>query len=291
MNELTNLTFDEVSVVDAGANPEADIVLIKRQKPEQNSPAPAVDTSKLSEVEKSFIKVALQEQLNSRLSPQDTIETLKLNIADLADKVAAHLATQISTINKEAQNMNENEKNTTTETADVQNAEGVNKNSDAPTETNTAPELPAVDVDKNLPKPDAVTVTEEAIEKLNASIAQLTERFNKMQEQAEQAEFVKIAAKYEILGEDTASLAESLKVAKRAGGNLYEKQIQLLDGMLELTKKQGLYDEIGKSGYGSGGTAKTQIEKIAAEIKKNKPELTDRQAIDAAFQAHPELQF
>lgn len=187
--------------------------------------------------------------------------------------------------------MNENEKNTTTETADVQNAQDVNKNSDAPTETNTAPELPAVDVDKNLPKPDAVTVTEEAIEKLNASIAQLTERFNQMQEQAEQAEFVKIAAKYEILGEDTASLAESLKVAKRAGGNLYEKQIQLLDGMLELTKKQGLYDEIGKSGYGSGGTAKTQIEKIATEIKKNKPELTDRQALDAAFQAHPELQF
>ena len=193
--------------------------------------------------------------------------------------------------------MNENEKNTTTETADVQNAQDVNKNSDAPTETtaptetNTAPELPAVDVDKSLPKPDAVTVTEEAIEKLNASIAQLTERFNQMQEQAEQAEFVKIAAKYEILGEDTATLAESLKVAKRAGGNLYEKQIKLLDAMLELTKKQGLYDEIGKSGYGSGGTAKTQIEKIAAEIKKNKPELTDRQALDAAFQAHPELQF
>ena len=268
MNELTNLTFDEVSVVDAGANPEADIVLIKRQKPEQNSPAPA--------------------------DKQETIETLKLNIAELTDKVAAHLAKSISAINKEAQNMNENEKNTTTETADVQNAEGVNKNSDAPTapvETNTAPELPAVDVDKNLPKPDAVTVTEEAIEKLNASIAQLTERFNKMQEQAEQAEFVKIAAKYEILGEDTASLAESLKVAKHAGGNLYEKQIKLLDAMLELTKKQGLYDEIGKSGYGSGGTAATQIEKIAVEIKKNKPELTDRQALDAAFQAHPELQF
>lgn len=266
MNELTNLTFDEVSVVDAGANPEADIVLIKRQKPEQDSPAPA--------------------------DKQEIIETLKLNIAELTDKVAAQLATQLSAINKEAQkNMNELDKNTPTDTADVQNAEGVNKNSDAPTETNTAPELPAVDVDKNLLKPDAVTVTEEAIEKLNASIAQLTERFNKMQEQAEQAEFVKIAAKYEILGEDTASLAESLKVAKRAGGNLYDKQIKLLDGMLELTKKQGLYDEIGKSGYGSGGTAQTKIEKIAAEIKKNKPELTDRQALDAAFQAHPELQF
>ena len=97
---------------------------------------------------------------------------------------------------------------------------------------------------------------------------------------------MKIASKYEILGENADELAKILKSVK--GTDVYDKIIGNLDRELAYVEKAGIFEEIGKRGAGYG---EQSIYKFAAEIKKAEPTLTDRQALDKAFQEHPELQF
>lgn len=139
-------------------------------------------------------------------------------------------------------------------------------------------------VDENTKVDD---VAKANFDELSATLKDLTDRLNAHVEKAEDAEFRKIAERYEILGTDADKLAPMLKAASKSNPTLYETAIRVLDGALEAVKKSGTFDEIGKRGTNN---STPDVQKIAAQIQKSQPNLTWRQAIDAAYLQHPELQ-
>lgn len=100
-------------------------------------------------------------------------------------------------------------------------------------------------------------------------------------------EFRKIAERYEILGQNADELAPLLKSAEAQDNSLYNKLIGVLDSALEATRQAGTFEEVGKRG---DGLKSNDIQKIAASIRQQNPTLTFRQALDAAYLQHPELQ-
>lgn len=124
---------------------------------------------------------------------------------------------------------------------------------------------------------------------LTTTLASLTKRLNEHITKAEDAEWLKVASKYEILGEDSTKLAKVLKSAKVAGGDTYNTTIKLLDNALAAVEKSGTFEEIGKSGSMGTPDADKQIEKCTAEIRKRNPALSYREALIQAYEEHPEF--
>ena len=137
------------------------------------------------------------------------------------------------------------------------------------------------------PEPDATTVEKTEFAQLTDTVAKLAARLEEQIAKAEDKEWLAKAAKYEILGEDPTKLAQLLKATSKASPELHATAVKALDTALAALQKAGTFEEIGKTGAGGAPT----IEKIATEIRKQHPELTRRQALDRAFQEHPELQF
>lgn len=215
MNELKELLIDEVSLVDAGANPEANIVFFKRKEPKE-----------------------------------------------MADKEVQKVETPEAPVEKKDEVVEKNET-----PAPVKKKDEV---------------APVINVEvKPVEKVDLSALTND----LNG----LKERLSAHIEKVEQAEFVKIASKYEILGEKADELAKTLKTAKAAGEETYNSVIKALDTALDVVEKSGTFKEIGKAGSGQADSPQSQIEKIAAELRKNDSTLGYRQSIDLAFQSRPDL--
>ena len=214
MNELTELEVDEVSLVDAGANPQANILLFKRKG-------------------------------ESQMADKDT-------------------------------------KNLEQPAPEPPTPENVNKHDEksAPTPTVEPPTPEIVDKSADLERERAELA--KAQETVNALIGKLQEHVDK----ADTAELTEVAKKYEILGFKTEELVPQLKGLKQFP-ELYKQLITSLDTSLAAVEKSKMFEEIGKSGH--GGTVVTEVEKFATEIQKNNPKLGWREAIDAAYQAHPEL--
>ena len=126
---------------------------------------------------------------------------------------------------------------------------------------------------------------------LTAELSKLTTTLRKQIEKAEDVEWLKVASKYELLGQDAKKLAPMLKKAKAEAPEVYELAIQTLDSALEAVNKSQLFEEIGKSGTRSEINQETQIEKFAAELRAKDSTLSYRKSIDEAFLAHPELKF
>ena len=207
MTKLTNLEIEEVSFVDAGANPEAHVTIFKRKE-------------------------------DTQMDEQKIIETTPVEKNDKAEEVTK--------------------------------AEEVSK-----------PEVTA--------KSEEVAKTD-GFNELTATLKDLTDRLNAHIEKAEDAEFRKIAERYEILGTPAEKLAPMLKAASKSNPQVYETAIKVLDGALAAVEKAGTFEEIGKRGDGLKSDGQEQIQTYAAEIQKAKPHLTKRQALDEAYLAHPELQ-
>ena len=227
MNELKELEVDEVSLVDAGANPEAHIVFFKRK--EEKSMAKketAAEVVKQETVAEEVTKVA-----------EPTIDTekteLQKRVAELEAQLAERDAAEKAAVEKAAQ-----------EKLAADNAE------------------------------------------ISAAFERLNQRFEAYVAKAEESELLTTASKYEILGEKAEELAPVLKKMKAA--SVYDEYISKLDRHLALVKKSGTFDEIGKTG---ASYAQASIEGIAKKLMEADPKLTEREAIDRAFQLHPELEY
>lgn len=240
MTELKDIEVREVSLVDAGANPEANILFFKR-KQEENTMAKNDTTPK---------DVNKQEELKS-------------DVADKAEDVSKAAEAAASKVVAEKEN--------------------------------TELKARVAELEKALAERDAAdkaAVEKAAADKAaadNAEISAAFERLNKRFEEyvakAEDAELLKVASKYEVLGENAGQLSATLKKMKAAG--VYDEYVSKLDRELAYVEKSGTFNEIGKSGYNSQAVS---IEKFAAQIRKADPSLTERQALDKAFQEHPELE-
>ena len=128
---------------------------------------------------------------------------------------------------------------------------------------------------------------------LHPEVAAEMKRLKKRADEAEERELMQVAKKYEIIGKKPEELCKTLKSLKDAGGTAYNDMLAVLDSAVEAVEKGGVFDEVGKRG-GDGGVdeadkAWKQIENHAKEIRKAKPELTWDQALDEAAQQHPDL--
>lgn len=131
----------------------------------------------------------------------------------------------------------------------------------------------------------------EAVTKLETLVKSLAARLDEQISKAEDAEFMAIAKKYELLGTPAEELAPLLKSTKAANPTAYESAIKALDVSLNALTKAGIFEEIGKSGDGAKPDAQTQISKAVSEIRKANPTMSERDAIIAAYEAHPEFKY
>lgn len=115
-------------------------------------------------------------------------------------------------------------------------------------------------------------------EEADRIISELLNRINKKIDTLEEVELKKEASKYEILGEKAEDLTAIFKAAKESG--TYNELITTLNKALDLLKKSGTFEEIGKSG---NRNSTPSVEKIAKKIQQAEPSLTWRQAVDKAF--------
>lgn len=124
---------------------------------------------------------------------------------------------------------------------------------------------------------------------LNNGLEALKSRLSSHIEKVEHAEFVKIASKYELIGENAETLAKTLKDAKAVSEETYNSLIKILDKAYDATEKAGTFKEIGRSGSGQADSPQQQIEKIAADLRSKDSTLGYRESIDKAFVANPHL--
>lgn len=125
---------------------------------------------------------------------------------------------------------------------------------------------------------------------ISPELLSLQKRYEALEKSIRMKEFTDVAKKYETLGENTEELAKTLYAMHESNVANYNAYINLLDKSLGLVNKGGLFSEIGKSYHGAaGGSAVDQINAAAAEIRKSDPSLTNEQAVDKAWEAHPEL--
>lgn len=130
---------------------------------------------------------------------------------------------------------------------------------------------------------------EEVLKEVAPELADAFANIKKHVQKQEEAEMLKVAKKYEILGKKAEELAPILKKTKEANADAYNELIAALDDTLEVTKNSGMFSEVGKSGSGGEADAVVKINKFAEEIRKSKPELSIYEARDLAYQQHPEL--
>ena len=143
-------------------------------------------------------------------------------------------------------------------------------------------EISLVDAGAN-PEAEILLFKRKAAQAENADVEKAFARLNRRLEehiaQAENAELLKVASKYEILGEKAEELAATLKKMKTAG--VYAEYISKLERELEYVQKAGVFEELGKSGRSSFSA---DVEKMAAEFQKADPTLSWRFALDKAYQ-------
>ena len=115
----------------------------------------------------------------------------------------------------------------------------------------------------------------------NAELVATLERLNKRMEEhiekAEDAELMKVAAKYEVLGENAENTFKLLKSLKGTEG--YDLLIGTFDKALAQVEQSGLFDEIGKRGRNSNNSA----EELAKKFQQEDSKLTWRQALEKAY--------
>lgn len=122
---------------------------------------------------------------------------------------------------------------------------------------------------------------------LTEQVTKLIDKLNANVDKFRDEEFLKLARRYEILGQKSEDLAPMLKSINASNKPLYNKLIDALNSALEVAEHGKLFQDVGKRG---DGLESNDIQKYAAQIRKENPSLTFRQALDAAYLQHPELQ-
>ena len=136
---------------------------------------------------------------------------------------------------------------------------------------------------------DAPKVPESAdLSGLTSLVENLISKLDMHVERAEDAKIRAVAERYEILGTDADKLAPMLKAAAKSNPQAYETVIKILDRALSVVEKSGVFAEVGKRG--DKPPSDCEIQTLATEFQKANPNLSWRQALDMAYQKHPEWQ-
>lgn len=142
--------------------------------------------------------------------------------------------------------------------------------------------------DKNVCKSEEQKVEKAFEQEFN----DLKQNMANLQKSHDMESMLQVAKKYTLLGKKEEELADTLYAMKKSGAETYDQYIALLDENLALVEKSGLFSEIGKSGNTGayvGSNPESKIQAAAAELRKSNPDLSQYDAIEKAWEAHPEL--
>lgn len=150
----------------------------------------------------------------------------------------------------------------------------------------TIDEVSLVDAGAN-PEANVVLLKRKTASDELEACKKLIENLTAQVEKFKDDEFLKLAKRYEILGQKPDELAPLLKSINSKDKPLYDKLIGALNSALEAAQYGKLFSEIGKRG---GDLKPNDIQKYAAQIRQQNPSMTFRQALEEAYKQHPELQ-
>lgn len=317
--KLKNLEVTSVDFVDAGANPLAKISIFKKADGEKNSSENVI--SKLAKsigvAEKDFTDALILSLTAAveKFSKADEINQPAVNDDDEEEKTEEPIVDNPDdepekkvdeefkkSEEKTEENSMENDLRKKLDAVQLAAIESIEKSygvhihlepngaidAAAGNEIPTAPVTPVVEeksIEKSVEK-SAEEKPEETAD-LTKALAQVVKNLQVKVEKAEDKEFIELAKKYEILGLKAEELAPMLKQAKRTAPALYETSIAVMDGAVAAIEP--MFSEVGKRGSGFVGDARTQVEKMASEIRKKNPDISYHASIDKVFQENPEL--
>jgi hypothetical protein len=125
---------------------------------------------------------------------------------------------------------------------------------------------------------------------MHPEVVKALQELQEMKKSMEINELKTIAKKYEPIGKRADELAYTLYDMKKSGEANYDEYLAILDENLAMVEKSGMFDEIGKSARGmAGGSTVQKIEQIATDIQKSDPSMGRLEAVNKAWELHPEL--
>lgn len=275
-HRVSQLTLDEISLVDAPANPGARVLLLKHDR---TGGADHGGHTPGNEGDAAMDLAAIMKQLTD----------LEAAIAKLEGSTTDDLAKQLGTLKTEVEKATK-EQDTVAKERDAlkKQLEALTKERDDLKKAAGAD--PKEDVLKGLPKE-----IQARLEKAEAESKAMSERLAKMQEQNEIAVAIEKAAPLvKHLPTNAGDLGPLLYRVEKGATTADDRAAveKLLKAANEIAEQAELTKELGASGGGeTAGATGTwgEIEKKGQEIRKANPKLTKEQALDQAMVDNPEL--
>ncbi|MCU7380508.1 hypothetical protein OBO34_19535 [Clostridiales Family XIII bacterium ASD5510] len=238
------------------------------------------------------IEASMEEWRNLNMSMGDITKAIQKEGEEEMkidkSKLTAEELKQYEALAEKAKAEEDNEKKPDKEETPSPNKE---KEKTHPQKEKTSEADPPVDEPK-----DDEDVDKECKNKVNKALeeefAALKKNMEQLQKSTDMEEMRKIAKKYTLLGKKEEELADTLYQMKKSGQGTYDQYIALLDENLSMVEKGGMFAEIGKSGNSGayvGSDVESKIQAAAAKIRKSNAELSEFDAIEKAWETHPEL--
>ena len=149
-----------------------------------------------------------------------------------------------------------------------------------------------IELEKEDPEEDLDKCSPKVKKSIMAEMEALKKNVEMLQKQKDMEEMTAVAKKYEVLGNDTQEVAETLYELKKTAPKQYDRYVSLLNENLDVVTKSGLFGEIGKSGHIGARVESTVTGKIEAktsEIMKSNPGMSVFEAREQAWRTSPEL--
>jgi hypothetical protein len=317
--KVENLKITKVDFVDRGANPDAHVMLFKRDSEHDGQEEGKTETRETN-ILKRFVSAvgklvgAKQEDIDATVEeitksvmeePDDEPQVhndVSKGIVETEDHV--DVSKNETTTKKGEEVMIDKSKMTPAERAfyeDLQKRYSVDDTTESTVEKSGAAGKKEEEEEKKCDtkkSASAETDVEKSVDKddpyagLHPVVKAELEMLKKRAEEADNKELLEIAKKYEILGKKPEELVPVLKSLKDAGGTAYADMLTVLDASVEAVNKSSMFSEIGKgASYAGGGAtgAWARIEKKADELMAADAKLSRHQAIDLACQQNPTL--
>lgn len=218
-NSLSNLTITSVDLVEAGANQEANIEIIKR-KDQDMAEKPEIQEV-IQTLVKSLTEINNSTEFNDIQKNSMLEESFIQAVSDLNSKLAK----------SETETTEEVEAEVETEPVEETEVE-------AEVETEVEAEE---DVEKARKRAD------EIIKGFQQQIENVQKKNDELVKKLELKELEEQAQKYQAIGEDPAELAKKLYSFKQSGETLYNDYLDVLNKSLTIQEETGVFKEIGSS--------------------------------------------
>ncbi len=222
-NSLSNLEITSVDLVEAGANQEANIEIIKRK---DSTMSDNLDVQEVASIlTKSIMEICNSPELSDSQKDELTQKSFIQSVIDLNKKLSLEK----------------------TEEPEVEETPEVIEAVEPETETEEVTEVVSEETAENEDVEKARQQADEIIKGFKAQIDSIQKKNDELTKRLELKELEKEAQIYQPLGEDPAQLAKKLYSFKQSGQELYDEYIAVLNKSLKIQEETGIFKEYGSS--------------------------------------------